>query len=188
MSITNSPTTINVNSNPFFTDLRWTWLGRLANPTYPGVSGLVNWPCCRRTRRAQRHTSKNIVIMFGDIKSSDEILHIIITSAEHCSANILTNYRCWIRDHWGDICSWTTGYLGRETETSLPSVCKRPSTNHSSVYGYLLQTATQPTLWLCYTMLNSITDVPAPWFRLLVLKPYRSVLFINPPFSKGHDW
>lgn len=33
-----SPTIIRVNSNPFLTDLRWTWLGRLANPTYPAVS------------------------------------------------------------------------------------------------------------------------------------------------------
>lgn len=40
------PTTIRVNSKPFFTDFRWTWLGRFANPTYPGVSGLVNCPCC----------------------------------------------------------------------------------------------------------------------------------------------
>lgn len=27
------PTTISVNSKPFFTDFRWTWLGRFANPT-----------------------------------------------------------------------------------------------------------------------------------------------------------
>lgn len=37
-----SPTTIRVNSKPFFTDLRCTWLGRLAKPTYPGVSMLEN--------------------------------------------------------------------------------------------------------------------------------------------------
>jgi len=28
-----SPATIRVNSNPFFTDFLWTWLGRLAKPT-----------------------------------------------------------------------------------------------------------------------------------------------------------
>ena len=33
-----SPTTIKVNSNPFFTDFLWTWLGKLAKPTYPAVS------------------------------------------------------------------------------------------------------------------------------------------------------
>ena len=36
------PTTIKVNSKPFFTDFLWTWLGRLAKPTYPGTSGLTN--------------------------------------------------------------------------------------------------------------------------------------------------
>lgn len=46
-----SPTTIRVNSKPFLTDLRWTWFGRLANPTYPGVSGLVNCPCCESSGR-----------------------------------------------------------------------------------------------------------------------------------------
>ena len=29
------PTTIAVNWNPFLTDFLWTWLGKLANPTYP---------------------------------------------------------------------------------------------------------------------------------------------------------
>ena len=36
------PTTMRVNSKPFFTDFLCTWLGRLANPTYPGISGLTN--------------------------------------------------------------------------------------------------------------------------------------------------
>lgn len=40
-----SPTTINVNSKPFFTDFRCTWLGRFAKPTYPGCSMLEN---CKR--------------------------------------------------------------------------------------------------------------------------------------------
>jgi len=42
------PTTIRVNSNPFLTDFLWTWFGRLANPTYPGRSGLTN--CTHRQR------------------------------------------------------------------------------------------------------------------------------------------
>lgn len=37
-----SPTTISVNSKPFFTDFRWTWFGKFAKPTYPGVSRLEN--------------------------------------------------------------------------------------------------------------------------------------------------
>lgn len=39
------PTTMRVNSKPFFTDFRCTWFGKFANPTYPGVSGFVNCPC-----------------------------------------------------------------------------------------------------------------------------------------------
>lgn len=31
----NIPTTMQVNWKPFLTDLRWTWLGRFAKPTYP---------------------------------------------------------------------------------------------------------------------------------------------------------
>lgn len=64
-AMTHSPTTINVNSNPFFTDLRWTWLGRLANPTYPGVSGLVNCPCCRTEKHSTTGKSLFALIMFG---------------------------------------------------------------------------------------------------------------------------
>lgn len=37
-----SPTTISVNSKPFFTDLRCTWFGKLAKPTNPGDSTLLN--------------------------------------------------------------------------------------------------------------------------------------------------
>lgn len=35
-----SPATIRVKSNPFFTDFRWTWLGRVAKPTY-----CFSWSC-----------------------------------------------------------------------------------------------------------------------------------------------
>ena len=37
-----SPTTIKVNSKPFFTDFRCTWFGKLAKPTKPGVSKFAN--------------------------------------------------------------------------------------------------------------------------------------------------
>jgi hypothetical protein len=37
-----SPTTIKVNSNPFFTDFLCTWFGKFANPTYPAGVSLVN--------------------------------------------------------------------------------------------------------------------------------------------------
>lgn len=40
-----------VNSKPFFTDFRCTWFGKFANPTYPGVSGLVNCPCWSQENR-----------------------------------------------------------------------------------------------------------------------------------------
>jgi len=32
-----SPTAIMVNSNPFLTDFRWTWFGKLAKPTKPPI-------------------------------------------------------------------------------------------------------------------------------------------------------
>ena len=41
------PTTITVNWKPFRTLLRWTWLGRLAKPTYPmsflRMIGVMAW-------------------------------------------------------------------------------------------------------------------------------------------------
>lgn len=45
------PTTMRVNSKPFFTDFRCTWFGKFANPTYPGVSGFVNCPCWSQKNR-----------------------------------------------------------------------------------------------------------------------------------------
>lgn len=53
------PTTISVNSKPLFTDFRYTWLGRLAKPTYPS-----RFLCCERRdmqsacdwQEAHRHT------------------------------------------------------------------------------------------------------------------------------------
>lgn len=38
------PATIRVKSNPFLTDLRCTWLGRVANPTYS-----LSWSCKMHT-------------------------------------------------------------------------------------------------------------------------------------------
>lgn len=42
------PTTINVNSNPFFTDFLCTWFGRLANPTQSSLSGSIS---CRLRKK-----------------------------------------------------------------------------------------------------------------------------------------
>lgn len=47
----NSPTTISVNSKPFFTDFLCTWLGRLAKPTYPAASGNYNEKTNKKTDR-----------------------------------------------------------------------------------------------------------------------------------------
>lgn len=46
------PTTIRVNSKPLLTDFLYTWLGRLAKPTYPS-----RFFCCCKTVK-EKHTSK----------------------------------------------------------------------------------------------------------------------------------
>lgn len=55
------PTTMSVNSNPFLTDFLWTWLGRLAKPTYPDCSGAVN---CNR----KKQTIKKTILITAETK------------------------------------------------------------------------------------------------------------------------
>lgn len=150
------PTTIRVNSNPLLTDFLYTWLGRLAKPTYPSRF----FCCCLQNK--QKKVVKTIKEMqIQTLKPQWTQLKMIIADCKCFVFFLIINIGFWILSISSKTYSHSTPnlyiYLGAWDKVSTSSFCcslqTQEHTDNSQYFALLFvhrKTAQHALNLLCF--------------------------------------